>query len=68
MQHTAAASMLFILILNNDAFMKNPIGVKWKIPAYVFRYYDYSVAIRLTYLVPFAKSYLRLRNFTIVTN
>ena len=39
--------MLFILILNNDAFMKNPIGVKWKILAYVFRHYDYSVAIRL---------------------
>ena len=32
--------MLFIRILNNDAFMKNPIGVKWKIPAYVFRHYD----------------------------
>ena len=32
--------MLFILILNNDTFMKNPIGVKWKIPAYVFRHYD----------------------------
>ena len=32
--------MLFIPVLNNDTFMKNPIGVKWKIPAYVFRHYD----------------------------
>ena len=29
--------MLFVLISNNDTFLKNPIGVKWKIPAYVFR-------------------------------
>ena len=40
MYYTAAALMLFILILNNDAFMKNPIGVKWKIPVHVFRHYD----------------------------
>ena len=36
MYHTAAAFMLFIVILNDDAFLKNPIGVKWKIPAYFF--------------------------------
>ena len=40
MYYTAAAFMLFILILNNDAFLKNPIGVKWKIPPDVFRHYD----------------------------
>ena len=32
--------MPFILILDKDAFMKNPIGVKWNIPAYVFHHYD----------------------------
>ena len=28
--------MLLILIFNNDAFLKNPIGVKWKTAAYNF--------------------------------
>ena len=49
MHYTAAAFMLFILILNNYTFLQNPIGVKWKIHAYVFR--DYKLLSRnSTYL------------------
>ena len=44
MYYTVAAFMLFILILNNDTFLQNPICVKWTIPAYAFR--DYSSLIR----------------------
>ena len=32
--------MSFILILNNDIFLLNPIGFKWKIPVYGFRDYN----------------------------
>ena len=49
MYYTAEAFMLFILILNNDAFLKNSIGVKWKIFASVFRHYD-LLGRNLTYL------------------
>ena len=42
MYYTTAAFMLFILNSNNDTFLQNPIGVKWKSPACVFRNYDLS--------------------------
>ena len=36
MYYTAAAFMLCILIVNNDAFLQKPIDVQWKILAFVF--------------------------------
>ena len=59
MYYTAAAFMLLILILNNDTFLHNHIGVKWKIPTYAFR--DYNLLSRnSTYL--YRKCHLLSRN------
>ena len=40
---------VFYYYLNDDTFLQNPIGFKWKRPAFVFRNYD-LVSRNSTYL------------------